>query len=176
MSKYQNKYRVETIRHKEWDYSSPWWYFVTINTKGHINMFGDIVNENMVLNNLGNVVDKYWKDIPVHFSNVELDYHVIMPNHIHGIIIMNPVETLDRASLRIEQPKKQTTLGIVINQFKSSFKRWCNNNGYKYFKWQSRYYDRIIRNEKELYNIRRYIEQNPVRWYLEKNTPRNLGV
>lgn len=142
----------------------------------------------MIFNQLGDMVNKYWKDIPNHFSNIELDYYVIMPNHIHGIIIINPVyeqkqnynnnivETPHGASLQHGIKNIKTTLGIIINQFKSSFKRWCNNNGYDYFKWQERFYDRIIRNEKELYNIRKYIDQNPLRWSLERNTPVNLTI
>ena len=92
MSLYQNKYRIETIRSTEWDYSNPWWYYVTINTKNRVSYFGEVVNEEMVLNKLGQVAETFWKQIPIHYRNVELDYYVIMPNHIHGIIILNATD------------------------------------------------------------------------------------
>ncbi len=89
MSLYKNKYRIESARLKEWDYANPWWYYVTINTKDHIPYFGEIVDEGIVLNELGLIADTFWKQVPVHYQNVELDYFVVMPNHIHGIIILN---------------------------------------------------------------------------------------
>lgn len=124
MSKYQNKYRIETARSKEWDYSNPCWYYVTINTKNHIHYFGSVINEKMELYQLGKIAKSYWENIPKHFTNVDLDYYVIMPNHLNGIIIINAiVETPDRASLR------PPTLGQIINQYKGSVKHWANLNG-----------------------------------------------
>ncbi|MCL4549782.1 MAG: hypothetical protein M1495_14565 [Bacteroidetes bacterium] len=123
----------------------------------------------MIVNGLGQIVENCRKEIPNHFQNVELDYNVIRQNHIHGIIIINPtVETPDRASLRLP------ALGLVINQFKGSVKRWANKNGYSAFAWQARFYDRIIRNEQELYNIRKYMEQNPLNRELERKQPENI--
>jgi hypothetical protein len=90
MSKFENIYRVESIRLKTWDYSMPWWYFITICTNHHIEWFGNILNMEMRFNNLGNIADRHWQDIPNHFPNAELDYYVIMPNHVHGIIIIKP--------------------------------------------------------------------------------------
>ena len=86
---YQNNFRIESARLKEWDYSSPWWYYVTISTKNHSCFFGDIVTGKMNLNDFGLVVEKYWNEIPKHYQNVEIDYYAVMPNHIHGIIIIN---------------------------------------------------------------------------------------
>ena len=171
MSLYQNKYRIETIRSTEWDYSNPWWYYVTINTKNRVSYFGEVVNEEMVLNKLGQVAETFWKQIPIHYRNVELDYYVIMPNHIHGIIILNAtVETRHASSLHQKKP----TLSNIIGSFKSAVAKYAHENGISKFFWQSRFYDRIIRNKKELYNIRKYIEQNPLKWYYEKDSPENI--
>lgn len=169
------KYRIESARLKNWDYSTAWWYYVTINTKNHIEWFGIVENKKMYLNDIGKIVEKFWQEIPQHYNSVELDYFIIMPNHLHGIIILNnpDVETPYKASLQQKQPP---TLGIVINGFKGAVTRWCNKNGYSNFKWQSRFYDRIIRNDMELYKIRNYIEQNPLRWELDKNLPDNLEL
>ena len=89
MSLYKNTYRIESARLKEWDYSSPWWYYITINTKDHREWFGKIMKEKMILNEIGKTAEGFWKKIPNHFQNVELDYFIIMPNHLHGIIIIN---------------------------------------------------------------------------------------
>jgi REP element-mobilizing transposase RayT len=93
-----------------------------------------------------------------------------MPSHIHGIIIINTfVVTPDRASLR------KPTLGQIVNQFKGSDTRWATKNGFSsFFAWQSRFYDHIIRNEKELMNIRKHIVENALKWDLEKNDQENI--
>lgn len=91
MSKFKNQFRIETARLSSWDYSTPWWYYVTINTKKHVSYFGKIENEEMVLNELGKTAEECWKEIPKHFPSVELDYYVIMPNHLHGIVIINDI-------------------------------------------------------------------------------------
>lgn len=168
MLKFQETFRIESTRLKVWDYSNPWWYYVTINTKDHVEYLGCVATEKIDLNELGKVVEECWNKIPKHFKMVELDYYTVMPNHVHGIIIIQDVETPDRASLR------KPNLGQIINQFKGSVKRWANQNGYESFSWQPRFYDHIIRNEKELYNIRKYIEMNPLKWELEKNNPENI--
>ena len=156
MSLYQNKYRIESIRLKEWDYKNPWWYYVTINTKNHVSYFGEVTNGEMVLNKLGNQTETIWKQIPIHYKIVELDYSIIMPNHIHGIIIINQnVETRHASSLQHKYP----TLSNIVGSFKSAVTKCAHEKGIINFFWQSRFYERIIRNEKELYNIRKYIEE-----------------
>lgn len=179
MTKYKNEYRVESARLKEWDYSSPWWYYVTINTKDHREWFGRIENGRMELNELGIIVEQEWLKTKTLRANIDLDYFVVMPNHLHGIIILDAVETRRGESLqkqdtsRFSKPVKNS-LSVIINQFKGAVKRWANRNDYHNFAWQPRFYDRIIRNEKELYNIRKYIEQNPWRWELDKDKPENI--
>ncbi len=76
-------------RLRYYDYSQVGWYFVTLCTKDHKNHFGKIENEKMIVNNYGKIVDECWKNIETLHKNNELDYYVIMPNHIHGIIIIN---------------------------------------------------------------------------------------
>ncbi|MBI1937782.1 MAG: transposase [Ignavibacteriales bacterium] len=171
MDLYQNRYRIESARLKEWDYSNPWWYFVTINTKDHKEYFGNVVNEEMILNDLGTVASKCWQEIPIHFPNTELDYFIILPNHLHGIVIINPLENKN-----VEAPYMASLrpLGYIIGKYKAAAKRWANKNNRSFFAWQSRFYDRIIRNEKELFNIRKYIEQNPLKWELEKSGTGNI--
>lgn len=166
MSKFNDTFRIESARLREWDYSNPWWYYVTINTKNHIPCFGDIIKRRVILNRLGMEIENIWKNISNHFPNVELDYFIVMPNHIHGIIILNQtVETRHASSLR----HKNITVSDVVGSFKSAVTKFAHEIGYKRFSWQPRFFDRLIRNEKELFNIRNYIEQNPLKWDIEHN-------
>ena len=152
MSLFKNKYKVESARLTNWDYSAPAYYFVTIDTKNMEDRFGEIEKGTMILNKLGVTVRKYWKNIPSHFANVELDEFIIMPNHIHGIIIKTESSEADDTAVE---------LGVIVNQFK----RVCTINireTYPSFAWQPRYYDHIIRNEEDLNRIRTYIINNPM--------------
>jgi putative transposase len=110
MKLFRNKYRVESQRLKYWDYSTPGWYYVTICTKNMKCWFGKIENGKMVLNELGKIVVETWKNIPEHYKKIELDYFVIMPNHMHGIMIINSVETGHAPSLQ----HYGATLGNVL--------------------------------------------------------------
>jgi REP element-mobilizing transposase RayT len=125
----------------------------------------------MIMNDLGERMEEIWNNIPVHYKEIVLDYHVIMPNHIHGIIIINNVETGHAPSLR---NNTSHTLSNVVGSFKSAVTKYAHETGYNNFKWQPLFYDRLIRNEKELYNIRKYIIDNPLKWYYEKNKPENI--
>jgi REP element-mobilizing transposase RayT len=133
----------------------------------------------MFLNDLGIAAEMCWKEIPNHYKNVESAYYVIMPNHIHRIIIIKPnVETgyiPSQNKQNMETPcMASLPLGDIIGKFKAAVTRWANENGYTNFSWQPRFYDRIIRNEKELYKIRKYITENPLKWEIEKNSPENI--
>lgn len=161
MSKFRNKYRIESARLKYWDYSTPSWYYVTINTKNKVHWFGKVSDAKMILNKQGIIANDFWLDIPKHYKTVELDEFVIMPNHIHGILILNygKVETPYMASLL-------PILGDIIGKYKGAVTRKIRKEGFKNFQWQSRFYDRIIRDERELRNIRKYINDNPLNWDL----------
>lgn len=101
MTLYKNKYRIESARLKGWDYGSPAHYFVTICTQNGIYFFGDVVKGKMVLSAIGEIADRFWKEIPEHFDNMKLDEYVIMQNHIHGIIIITDEDRRDEAMPRL---------------------------------------------------------------------------
>ena len=179
MSKFHNKFRIESSRLKDFDYSTPWWYYVTISTRNHVSCFGKIENRKMILNELGETVEKEWLRTTDLRKNVELDYYIVMPNHFHGIIILNENLVETRRGVSLQQTNEfskpiKNSLSVIINQFKGAVKRWCNKSGYTDFVWQSSFYDRIIRNEKELYNIRKYIEQNPLKWEFDRDELENI--
>ncbi|HYG40710.1 MAG TPA: transposase [Cytophagales bacterium] len=114
---------------------------------------------------IGTIALDYWIQIPQHFPFIELDEFVIMPNHIHGILFFNKPEKTDWCPNQFGIQSQN--LGSVIRGFKSSVKRYANQHNIE-FEWQSRYHDRIIRDEKELNNIREYIRNNPAKWVNDK--------
>jgi REP element-mobilizing transposase RayT len=173
---YKNKYRAESSRLKEWDYSTPWWYYVTICTKHFRNWFGDVKDGQMILNDLGKIVEEEWLRTKEIRSNVDLDYYVIMPNHFHGNIIIMDVETSRRDVSKenetgqrpVSTQLKPNSLGSIIGQFKSICTKRIHKLGYLHFQWQPRFYDHIIRNEEDLRRIREYIQNNPLKWELDE--------
>lgn len=155
-------------RYKDFDYSSDGYYFITICVENRNNFFGIIYNGKINLNAYGNILEKCWLDLPNHY-NCTIDYYSIMPDHFHGIII------IERST---NSNNKNYSLSEIIRGFKTFSSRKINlelQNKDK-FKWQKSFYDRIIRNEKELYQIRKYIEQNPLKWEFDKGITENLFI
>ncbi|NJD23597.1 MAG: transposase [Melioribacter sp.] len=176
-----NKLNRHSIRLKEFDYSQPSWYYITICTYQMIPRFGEIRNEKMLLNDVGIIIDDEWNKTKLIRSNIDLDFYVIMPNHLHGIIIIN------ESGRGVSQYAPTTddmfhspshTLGAIIRGFKSSSTKRINIKLCTPNKplWQRNYYERIIRNEKELYHIRNYIQQNILKWDMGKNIPANMDI
>jgi REP element-mobilizing transposase RayT len=189
--KFQDKYRIPSARAEWWDYSSNAAYFITIYTRGREHYFGEIVCETanndvvetqnfaslrnhpyMNFTEIGEIACQCWKDIPLHFPFVRLDSFVVMPNHIHGIVIIDKkdqnVETQNVASLRNVEPyskfgPQSKNLASIIRGYKSGVKKYATLNSVE-FAWQSRFYDRIIRDEEECLHIVKYIESNPENW------------
>lgn len=102
MTLYKNKYRIESTRLPNYDYSANGYYFVTICTHQKHCYFGNIVNARMHLSQVGKIAQKHWQDIPNHFNGVDIDRYVIMPNHVHGIIAIDKPRR-DYAVLRLYQ-------------------------------------------------------------------------
>ncbi len=193
MTKFKNKYRIESTRLPGWDYTTPGWYFVTICTKNREPFFGQVVNGVMRLSPIGEIVAEEWQKTEEIRENVTMDASVIMPNHVHGVIIIheqrdddnvvmpgftaNPVamaqsvETPRRGvstdwgqTAKATQNWKSGSLGAIIGQIKSVCTKRIWAAGYPEFGWQSRFYDHIIRNRESLEHIRAYIYNNPKQW------------
>ncbi len=183
--KFQKQYRLP-----EYDYSKEGGYFITICTKNQEYYFGDIINDKMYLSEIGKIVRALWLEIPVKFKNVILDEWIIMPNHIHSIILkmnepckdyinnlnlINQIPTRFKSGIKNNPMElKEDTIEKIIRWFKGRVKFEAKHNGFKYFSWQSRFYDHIIRNEKSLNKIRQYIINNPLKWEVDKENPKNL--
>ena len=178
-----------SIRLKDYDYSQAGAYFVTVCTHGQECLFGEIEDGIMCLNPLGLIVRACWDNLPNHYPNVELDAFTVMPNHVHGIVVLadpgvgarlpRPNESLrpDRAGepcpyTRIVTP----ALGHIVAYFKyQSAKRINRLRGTAGFRvWQRNYYEHIIRSQKSLDAIRRYIEDNPIQWPFDPENPSNI--
>src|ERR1700757_2119468 len=159
-------------RLKNYDYSRSGYYFVTLCTKNRIEHFGKIENSKMILNQYGETAERYWKEIPNHYKNVEIDEFVIMPNHIHGIIIIND-KFYD--TVGIEQCSVPTKLSKIVKSFKNVVTRIICDQFQDYgFQWQRSFYDHIVRDEISLNKIREYIINNPLKWDLDKDNIENL--
>ncbi len=189
MEKFRNKYRIKSTRLEDWDYRRNAAYFVTICTKNWVCFFGGIVEKNnagvsenqMGMSKTGKLAKNFWLEIPKHFPFIKLDAFIVMPNHIHGIIIIDgddDVETLHATSLQTQtrtefmsriSPKKNS-LSVVIRSYKSVVTKHARKINPD-FSWQPRFYDHIIRNEKSLYKIRNYITNNPQKWNDDNMNP-----
>jgi putative transposase len=188
-----NKFRNESRRLQSWDYSSPASYFVTICTKGKQHFFGQINSKKLEHSELGRVANEFWIEIPKHFPFVELGSHVVMPNHVHGIITIKPhdvsvVGTQNFASLQPigtnatsqlkpeKSPRAKNQFGpqsknlaSIVRGYKTGVTKYATMNSIQ-FAWQERYHDRIVRDERGYYAVTKYIENNPTNW---KNDPFN---
>ncbi|WP_075590040.1 transposase [Labilibacter marinus] len=176
--KFQNKYRVDTIRLQSWDYRNNAAYFITICTQNRKHYFGDVVNGKMQLSTIGNLAHEYWNEIPHHFSFAKLDAFVVMPNHVHGIIVIdgnggdrfvacNESTTNNKNQYMANISPKTGSLSTIVRSYKSQvtkMSRPINPN----FAWQSRFWDHIIRNDASYQRIKQYIINNPKKWGEDK--------
>jgi len=143
------------LRLAEYDYAQAGAYFVTICTRNHACLFGRVLDGEALLNAAGETVAGCWDEIPDHFSHVELDAFVVMPNHVHGVLLFG------EESGRADEPGRAghaRPLHVVVGSFKAAVSRRLGAV------WQRSYWERVVRTEEELDQIRAYIEDNPRRW------------
>jgi putative transposase len=171
MTLYKNTFRVESSRLKDWDYSNDAAYFVTICVHDMKNYFGKVKEDKVELSLMGKIVDEEWLRTGKMRSNIILDEYNIMPNHFHGIIMIMNDNTVETHRMRLDDSftdARRASLPNIIKGFKSACTSRIHDLGYTDFKWQSRYHDHIIRNEKELFNVRQYIMNNPLKWTFDE--------
>ena len=155
----------KSIRLRNYDYSQAGAYFITICVQNRECLFGDIVDDEMQLNNTGLTVKTIWQEIEIHYPQVELDEFVVMPNHIHGII------SLRRRDLGAAS--SAPTVGKIIRRFKSMSAIAVNKSLGRSLQplWQRNYWERVVRDEKELHAMQEYIGNNSRQWELDKLHP-----
>ncbi len=174
----------QSIRLKDYDYSENGYYFVTICVRDKIECFGKIINGEMILNEYGEIAKKQWLWLAEQYDYVKLDEWIIILNHLHGILIIentgmgcagaNRVVGAGRDLSLHGQTRKIKPLSELIGVFKTTSSKLIRQHGLSEFQWQRNYYDHIIRNEKSLDKIRKYIVENPLKWELDRNNPENL--
>ncbi|AFM11181.1 transposase [Turneriella parva] len=194
MALFKHTFRVESTRLPGYDYAKPGAYFVTICARGRRSWFGEIRNGIMALNEAGNLVWREWHRTGQLVQNLKVDEFIVMPNHVHGILIIGEsidantfgiqsiadrktVETpFTGVSLNSRQKMKETpgkgvstdranaNISIITNQFKRACTLGIRRNFAPDFSWQTRFYEHIIRDDASLTAIRQYIQQNPVNW------------
>jgi len=168
--KYQNKYRIPSARLQTGDYGSNAAYFITICTVKREHYFGQITNGKMNLSQQRKIANQFWLEIPNHFSFVLLDEFIIMPNHVHGIMVL--VEDT-YAGAGTSPAYIRHGIPEIVRAFKAFSMMRVNaarrTRGIPL--WQRNYYEHIIRNEDELAAIRTYIFTNPQRWSSDVDNP-----
>ena len=167
-----------SIRLKDYDYSPEGAYFVTICTHRHNCLFGEIVDSAMMLNAFGEIVHDEWIRTAIARPNVTIDTFIVMPNHLHGIIIINEYnirrgDLAGRPYTPIPHGPPSNSISAMVGQFKSLATKHINalrgTPGTRV--WQRNYYEHVIRNEDDLNEIRQYILDNPVKWDMDENNP-----
>jgi REP element-mobilizing transposase RayT len=203
-----------SIRLRDYEYSRAGAYFVTICAWQRECLFGEAVPGELRLNRAGEIVRECWDALPDHFPNVELDEFIVMPNHIHGIIVLtdggNPVGARfiapnpaapnpaapnpaapnpaapNPAAPNPAAPNpapmdceiqgamnRAPTVGDIVRSLKARCTHAINQSRHTPGApvWQRNYYERVIRNEREMADIRQYIANNPVKWAEDENHP-----
>jgi REP element-mobilizing transposase RayT len=162
------KHHRRSLRLKGYDYSQAGAYFVTICTEDRTCLFGDVAGGQMHLNDAGRIILSQWEALPVRFSGVELDVFGVMPNHLHGILVL--ATTAESAAPPV--------LGEIVGAFKSLttdlYIKGVKQSGWLPFRgrlWQRNFHEHIIRNEKTLQRIRQYIVDNPIHWEIDPENP-----
>lgn len=185
--KFKGKYRSESARKQNWDYGNDAAYFITICTKDRQPFFGEIHKGKIQVSPVGAIADVLWFEIKNHAKNIELGEYVVMPNHIHGIFILNgnnvvgtthsvwtthalslpePTNTPTQGQQRF-QNQGNNTISSIIGSYKSAVTKSCNRLGLP-FAWQTRFHDHIIRNDESFQRISEYIRNNPSNWKDDK--------
>ncbi|HRN46479.1 MAG TPA: hypothetical protein PK110_10660 [Niabella sp.] len=190
------KHHRRSIRLKGYDYSQAGMYFITICCQNRICRFGEIINNEMVLNDFGKIAHDEWIKTTELRPNVELGKFVIMPNHIHGIIRLSrrgelhspenedvfdtPQPTENEDVFDTPQPPENEgvcktpprspsqTVGAIVRGYKSSVTKQLHFLGFDEQLWQRNYYEHIIRNEQSYQTISNYIINNPAKWNNDK--------
>ncbi|HOZ38151.1 MAG TPA: hypothetical protein PLH64_05305 [Anaerolineaceae bacterium] len=177
------------LRIPDFDYSQPGAYYVSIVTQGRRKLFGQIVDGEMVLNDIGKMVKEVIDQIPEHYPGINVELFVVMPNHIHALLIISEVVAGPRAcqsndgKLRgVDPTKKQLSLSEIVHRIKSltthEYMIGVRDKGWSQFEkrlWQRNYYEHVIRNERDYQAIYEYILANPMNWEKDEEFSNLLG-
>jgi REP-associated tyrosine transposase len=160
-----------SIRKRGYDYSHPGWYFITLSTEGKQHAFGAVIEWRMELSEPGRMVGRFWKSMPQRFPGISLDEFIVMPNHFHAIFQIRARHVGAPLVGAHSGTKPHPSVGAIVGAFKSltasEYLRNAQVSGWKNLPeglWQRNFYERIIRHNRELEDIRGYIRENPAQW------------
>ncbi len=162
--RFNNIYRIDSARLRRWDYRNPGFYFVTINTRNRDAYFSGNIDVEIILNDTGLIARECWMRIPAHFPHVEIDEFIVMPDHVHGIVIITERICREKNDDSDIHKPAAGSLSAIIRSYKSAVTKQCHETGHAQFAWQARFYDRVIRDEEELHYTRKYIRDNPANY------------
>lgn len=173
-----NLVQRKRIRRPLTDYRAGGAYFCTIcvhRQHRSKDLFGRVEEGALRLNRFGNLVRSCWEDVPNHRDIVTLDAFVVMPNHVHLLFFLDaPIQT-ENYNARFGPPLANS-VGTIVGAFKSAVTRAVSaDRGESTSVWQPRFHDRIVRDERELDAVRRYIENNPANWVNDRCHPQHLN-
>jgi putative transposase len=177
----EQRHRRKSLRLSDYDYAVPGAYFVTICTAKRKNLLGLIEDELMKINDAGQIIQRMWESIPIQYPDTKLDAFVVMPNHIHGIIIVGAQFIAPSfTAISGKEPdagvmNHAPTLGSIIRSLKAKSTRMIRQDFFPQFAWQRNYYEHVIRNDTALNKIREYISTNPMRCELDRENPQARG-
>lgn len=180
MSYDSKRHHRRSIRLPQYDYTQPGAYYITICTDQRQCWFGDVVNNDMHCNHLGYIARSFWVGLPFRFPHIQLDAFVVMPNHLHGILVIIN-EGTETTTEPYRRPQKEQfgqpvpgSIPTVVRSFKSAVTKRINlmRRSRTPRIWQRNYYESIIRIEKGLDEVRRYIINNPYQWALDEENPK----
>ena len=159
-----------SIRLAGYDYSQARAYFVTVCSQNRECLFGEVAGGEMKLNEAGRMVQSVWHGLPHHYPHVHLDQFIVMPNHVHGLIVLS--DGIVGAGFK-PAPTKRHGLPEIARAFKAFSSRRINQSHGTpgLHVWQRNYYEHVIRNENDLLQIHQYIEENPAKWEEDENHP-----
>jgi putative transposase len=144
--------RRHSLRLKGYNYSQAGAYFITVCTHRRALLFGEVIEGDVRLNNMGAIVKQSWGNLLNHYPGIELDSFIVMPNDVHGIVMLN------------DEPHRRHGIAEIVRGFKTFSARRANEyRGVRAALWQRSYYEHVIRNERALNRIRAYISSNPAR-------------
>ena len=154
-----------SLRLPTYDYSQPGGYFVTICTLDRICLFGQVTEGTLRLTDAGHMVGQIWEELPQRFGHISLDASITMPNHFHGIVIIQEHRARQGLGQIIGAFKSLTTNRYIVGVRRSGWERFTGRL------WQDNYFEHVIRNEASLKRIREYIANNPAQWETDPERP-----
>ena len=180
MTLYQNKYRVESARLRDWDYRARGWYFVTMCAHKHACIFGEIADGEVQLSRGGQIAKSELQSVHTHYNNVQIDSFVVMPNHVHAIVAIdgehcfspNPEIFVPAVvQKRGPTPPEHVSLSAIIRSYKAGVTRRWHELSLGQVVWQSRFHDHILHGDAVINAVRDYIRNNPANWSHDENHP-----